>query len=128
MKLRRSLIAALVLVAAMAGGAFGSGPTETPGKLDLEAATVAGDLRGWPVVGDGGEIGTVQNLLYDAAGDIEKVRARLSLHMGLGEHVVDIPAHLLSLTRDAVILHVSVEEIAADLPAIRSDRAEPPAK
>jgi hypothetical protein len=125
MKAARSFAFAAVLLAAMGGGTFGGPPSEVPGKIDLEAATVATDLRGWPVIADGGEIGVVENLLYDHEGDLDKVRARVSLRMGLGEQVVDIPTHLLSLTRDAVVLHLSAEDIAADLPAIRAGQTEP---
>jgi hypothetical protein len=39
------------------------------------------------------------------------VRARVSVPMGIGTRVVDIPAEILSLTRDAVVLHVSVAEL-----------------
>jgi hypothetical protein len=80
-------------------------------KVALDTAASVIDLRGWPVVADGGEVGIALNVIVGVDGDIEGVRARLSMPMGLGTRVVDIPAENLSLTRDAIVLHVSVAEL-----------------
>jgi hypothetical protein len=73
--------------------------------------------RGWPVVADGEEIGAVTYLLIDSDGEVVGVRARVRAHLGLGERLVDIPSALLSLTRDAVVLHLSAQELDDAPPA-----------
>jgi hypothetical protein len=84
---------------------------ESPAKQALGVAALVVDLQGWPIVADGGEVGKALSVLVSADGDIEGVRARVSVPMGIGTRVVDIPAEILSLTRDAVVLHVSVAEL-----------------
>jgi hypothetical protein len=84
---------------------------ESPAKQALGVAALVVDLQGWPIVADGGEVGKALSVLVSADGDIEGVRARVSVPMGIGTRVVDLPAEILSLTRDAVVLHVSVAEL-----------------
>ena len=115
-----SLVAltALVLMAATASSAISGPPSanEIPGKVDLEATEHNAAMRGWPVVADGEEIGAVTYLLIDSDGEVVGIRARVRSHLGLGERLVDIPWALLSLTRDAVVLHLSAQELD-DAPA-----------
>jgi hypothetical protein len=80
-------------------------------KVALDNAATIIDLQGWPVVADGGEVGVALNVIVGVDGDIEAVRARISMPMGIGTRVVDIPAENVSLTRDAIVLHVSVAEL-----------------
>lgn len=54
---------------------------------------------------------SLSNTIVGALGDIERARTRVSVPMGLGLRVIDIPVEILSLTRDAVVLHVSVAEL-----------------
>jgi hypothetical protein len=116
-----SLVAlgALVLMAAAASRAIGGPPSahDMPGKIDLEATEYSAMMRGWPVIADGEEIGAVTYLLIDSDGEVVGVRARVRAHLGLGERLVDIPSALLSLTRDAVVLHLSAQELDDAPPA-----------
>ena len=107
------VLAALVLMAATASGAISGPPSanEIPGKVDLEATEHSAALKGWPVVADGEEVGAVTYLLIDSDGEVVGIRARVRSHLGLGERLVDIPSALLSLTRDAVVLHLSEQEL-----------------
>lgn len=112
MRTRRVALVA-VLFAAIASSALAGqlGYLESPAKVALVAGAPALDLKGWPVVADGGEVGVVVDAIAGPDGDIERVRARVSMPMGLGWRVIDIPVEILSLTRDAVVLHVSVAEL-----------------
>ena len=113
-------LTALVLMAAAASLRAICGPPsahDIPGKVDLEATEYIAMMRGWPVVADGEEIGAVTYLLIDFDGEVVGVRARVRAHLGLGERVVDIPSALLSLTRHAVVLHLSAQELDDAPPA-----------
>jgi hypothetical protein len=112
MRARRTALLAGCLVA-IAPAAFAGQLRylESPAKQALGVAALVVDLQGWPVVADGGEVGKALGVIVSADGDIEGVRARVSVPMGIGTRVVDLPAEILSLTRDAVVLHVSVAEL-----------------
>jgi hypothetical protein len=107
----RAIRTALLLGLLVAASAAPADQLRSQAKVALDTAASVIDLRGWPVVADGGEVGIALNVIVGVDGDIEGVRARLSMPMGLGTRVVDIPAENLSLTRDAIVLHVSVAEL-----------------
>lgn len=114
-----SLVLTALLLMATASSAISGPPsaTEIPGKVDLEAIEHSAALQGWPVVADGEEIGAVTYVLIDSDGEVVGIRARVRSHSGLGERLVDIPSALLSLTRDAVVLHLSEHELD-DAPSV----------
>ena len=102
------LFAALFLSIAAIGHA------EEPGKVDLEAATMAAELIGAPVLAnDGTEVGSVADISFDDELQPRRLRMTTGAALGFGARTLEIPKGAFMPVRGAVILHVPAEAISA---------------
>ena len=102
------LLAALFLSVAVVGHA------EKPGKVDLEAAQMAAELIGAPVLAkDGTEVGQVADITFDDELQPQRLRMTTGVVLGLGTRILEIPKGAFMALRGAVILHVPAEAVSA---------------
>jgi hypothetical protein len=103
-----------VVLAALFLGVAAIGHAEEPGKVDLEAAQMAAELTGAPVLAkDGTEVGHVADITFDAELQPQRLRMTTAAALGFGTRTLDIPKGAFMPVRGAVILHVSAEAISA---------------
>jgi PRC-barrel domain len=112
-----ALVAACLSVAAVSHA-------QTPGKVDLEAAEVAAELIGAPVLSaDGVDIGEVVDVMFDDEGRPARLRMNAAAHLGLGTRRIEIPRGAFIVLRGAVVLELPAEAVQA-LPELAESRDE----
>lgn len=98
--------------------------SQTAGKVDAGAAELAAEIIGAPVFArQGGQVGEVDGLSFDEAGQPLRLRMKADAHLGLGARVIHVPKDAFVVLRGAVVLDLP----AAAVPAL-SEITDPDAK
>jgi sporulation protein YlmC with PRC-barrel domain len=85
---------------------------EMPGKIDLEAAEMAGELLGAPVfAADGPQVGEVADLQVDEDGQFTRLRVKMGALLGIGTRTIEIPVGSFIVLRGAVVLDLPAESV-----------------
>ena len=101
-----SQITAVLIAALVPCGA------EMPGKVDVEAAELAAEFIGAPVLArDGEQVGKVADLSFDDEGQSLALRMRISLHLGLGTRTIQVPNGAFFVLRGLVMLEIPTEAV-----------------
>jgi hypothetical protein len=116
-----SLLKAMLLSGLIAVASAGYAQGQDPGKIDLEARELAGEIIGAPVSDPiGTAIGEVADVSFDEDGQPDRLRVRISALLGFGERTVEVPRGTYMLLRGHAVLELSADDLRS-LPDVSED-------
>ena len=108
-----SLLKAIVVLSLIIVASAGT-QAQDPGKIDLEARELAAEIIGAPVSDPRGtEIGEVTDVSFDEDGQPDRLRVRISAHLGFGDRTVEVPRGTYILLRGHAVLELSADDLHA---------------
>ena len=110
----RSLLKAIFVSSLFALTSAGYAQDQDLGKVDLEAIELSNDVIGAPVSDrTGTEIGQVADISYDEDRQPDRLRVRVSAHLGFGERTVEVSRDTFIVLQGHVIVELSSDDLRA---------------
>jgi len=106
------LLKAIVVSSLIAVASAGYAQDQDPGKVDLEASELSVDIIGAPVSDRmGTEVGQVADISFDEDGQPDRLRVRVSSHLGFGERTVEVSRDTFILLQGHVVVELSSDDL-----------------
>jgi|SRR6187397_1589815 hypothetical protein len=106
------LLKAIVVSSLIAVASAGYAQDQDPGKVDLEASELSVDIIGAPVSDRmGTEVGQVADISFDEDGQPDRLRVRVSAHLGFGERTVEVSRDTFILLQGHVVVELSSDDL-----------------
>ena len=119
-----SVLKIILISSLLAVASAGYAQDQDLGKVDLEAIELSNDVIGAPVSDrTGAEIGQVADISFDEDGQPDRLRVRVSAHLGFGERTVELSRDTFILLQGHVVAELSSDELRA-LPDLGDENDE----